>query len=149
MAAEFLTGDAAAVAQRAVKTWINTCTELPQGVAVSFENLEENAVGICFSTEQSPMFAAKYILGGYKAQYQMQIIYRVLPSDDGDMLDAVDTLTAISAWCHEHAASLALEGAVNIHIERTSDAAILSAYEDGTSDYGCGITITWEVLKYA
>lgn len=142
--AELLSRAEAQEVHHAVKTWLNTCTELPIGVAVSFENLKENDVGLCFSTDQSPVYAARYITGGFRAQYQMQIIYRVLPTDDSDVLAAVDDLTAISAWCAENADALAITGAVNVRIERTSDAAVLAVYEDGTSDYGCGITITWE-----
>lgn len=139
---------AAATAQEvhaAVKAWLNGCTQLPQGISVSFENLPANDPGICFSTDQSPVYAARYIGGGYKAQYQFQVIYRVLPSDDGDMLAAVDCLTDISAWC-ETAEPPLIEGAINTRVERTADVAVLNAYEDGCTDYGCGITITWEVF---
>ena len=145
MAGNPIAAAAARSVHAAVKTWLNSCTELPQGIGVSFEDLPANAVGICFSTDQSPVYAARYIGGGYKAQYQFQVIYRVLPSDDGDMLDAVALLTDISAWC-ETAAPPAIEGAVNIKIERTSDVAVLGVYKDDSTDYGCGITITWEVF---
>lgn len=143
MAGNLITGPKAKAIHSAVKTWLNSCTELPTGISVSFEDLPENAVGICFSTDQSPVYATRYITGGYRAQYLFQVIYRVLPSDDSDMLDAVDVLTDISAWC-ETAAPPVIENAVNIRVERTSDVAVIAVYEDGTSDYGCGITITWE-----
>lgn len=146
MADKLLARAEAAAAHRAVKAWLNGCEALPEGLAVSFEDLAEKEMGLCFSTDQSPVYAARYITGGYKAQYQMQIIYRVLPSDDGDMLDAVELLTDISAWCAENENSLSIPGAASVRVERTSDAAVLGVYEDGTSDYGCGITITWEVF---
>ncbi len=132
--------------QRAVKTWINTCDQLPSSAgAVSFEDLKENESGICVSTVQAPAYAAKYILGGYKAEYRFRVIYRVLPSDDGDMLDAVEALTKIGAWC-ETTTPPTLTGAVNAHVTRTSDAAILAAYEDGSNDYAVELTLTWEVF---
>ena len=136
---------AAVGVQRALRAWLNTCAELPAGMAVSFENLAENDAGLCFATIQAPAYAARYILGGYRAEYHFRIIYRVLPSDDGDILDAVETLTAIGAWC-ESAAPPDLDGAVNEHITRTNDAAILAAYEDGSNDYGIELTLTWEVF---
>lgn len=137
-------GSAASVV-RAVKAWINACPVLPRGVTVSFEDLKEDAFGVCFSTDQSAAYAARYVTGGYRAEYQFRIICRVLPTDDGDMLDAVELLTAISAWC-ETAAPPEITGAVNEKITRTSDAAILAVYEDGCSDYGTQLTLTWEVI---
>lgn len=138
---------AAAGVQRAVRTWLNTCPELPADIrGVSFEDLQENESGICFATIQSPVYAERYILGGYKAEYRFRIIYRVLPTDDGDMLDAVETLAAVGAWC-ESADPPELTGAVNEHVSRTSDAAILAAYDDGCSDYSMDMTFSWEVFK--
>lgn len=143
--AELLAAKSAMSAVRSVRTWLNTCTELPTGLTVSFEDLPENDVGICLSTEQAPVYAARYIAGGYRAQYDFRIIYRVLPSDDGDMLDAVEALTDICAWC-ETTAPPDLGDAVNEKITRTSDVAVLAVYEDGTSDYSASLSLTWEVF---
>ena len=143
--AELLAAKSAMSAVRAVLNWLNTCTEMPAGLTASFEDLPENDVGICLSTEQAPVYAARYIAGGYRAQYDFRIIYRVLPSDDGDMLDAVEALTDVCAWC-ETAAPPDLDNAVNEKITRTSDVAVLAVYEDGTSDYGASLSLTWEVF---
>lgn len=137
---------AAVNVQRAVKTWLNTCPDLPAAApTVTFEDLSANDCGLTFTTAQSPAYAARYILGGYKGEYRFRVIYRVLPSDDGDMLDAVEALTAIAAWC-ETAAPPALDGAVNTHVVRTSDVTILAAYDDGSNDYSIDLTLTWEVF---
>lgn len=143
--ADLLSAASAASVVRAVKAWLNTCDELPQGLSVSFEDLAENAVGLCFSTEQAAVYAARYIAGGYRAEYRFRVIYRVLPSDDGDQMDAVELLTAICAWC-ETADPPDIGGAVNEKIIRTSDAAVLSVYEDGCTDYGASLMLTWEVF---
>ena len=132
--------------QSALKTWLNTCTEIPVSAGtISFENLLDNESGMCFATVQAPAYVRCYIMGGYKAQYKFRIIYRVLPTDDSDMLTAVETLAKIGAWC-ETAAPPDLSGAVNELVTRTSDVAILAAYEDGSSDYSIELTITWEVF---
>lgn len=143
--ADLLSAASAASVVRAVKAWLNTCDELPRGLSVSFEDLKENDVGLCFSTEQAAVYAARYIAGGYRAEYRFRVIYRVLPSDDGDQMDAVELLTAICAWC-ETAAPPDIGGAVNEKITRTSDAAVLSVYEDGCTDYGASLMLTWEVF---
>lgn len=143
--ADLLSAASAASVVRAVKAWLNTCDEIPSGLSVTFEDLAENGVGLCFSTEQAAVYAARYIAGGYRAEYRFRVIYRVLPSDDGDQMDAVELLTAICAWC-ETAAPPDIGGAVNEKITRMSDAAVLSVYEDGCTDYGASLMLTWEVF---
>ena len=128
---------------RAVRTWLNTCTELPAGMTFLFEDLAPDAVGLVFTTDQAAVYAARYIGGGYRGEYRFRLIYRVLPSDDGDILDAVEALTGICAWC-ETATPPTLENAVNERIIRTSDVAVLGVYEDGSSDYSASLTFTWE-----
>ena len=133
--------------QRAVKTWLNTCPNLPSAApSVSFEDLQANETGLCFATMQTPFYTAKYILGGYAAEFKFRLIYRVLPTDDADMLDAVEALTEIGGWC-ETATQPELPGAVNVHTQRTTDAAILAVYEDGTNDYSIDLTLSWEVFN--
>ncbi len=142
---ELLSAASAASVVRAVKAWLNTCPEIPEGMSVTFEALKANDVSLCFSTEQAALYAARYIGGGYRAEYRFRIIYRVLPSDDDDQMEAVETLTAICAWC-ETASPPELEDAVNEKITRTSDAAVLTVYEDDVTDYGASLTLTWEVF---
>ena len=134
--------------QRAVRDWLNTCTELPEGRSVSFEDLDENAAGFAMATVQSPAYAARYILGGYRAEYKFRIISRALPSDDSDMLDAVEELTLIAGWA-ETAEPPAIQGAESTHVRRDTDAAAIAAYEDGTIDYAVDLTFTWEVFENA
>ena len=143
--ADLLNAASAASVVRAVKAWLNTCGEIPAGMAVTFEDLAENDAGLCFSTEQAAVYAARYIAGGYRAEYRFRVIYRVLPSDDADQMDAVELLTAICAWC-ETADPPVISGAANERITRTSDAAVLNVYEDGCTDYGASLMLTWEVF---
>ena len=143
--AEFLAAKSALSAVRAVRDWLRSCPDLPHGLTLTFEDLPENDVGICLSTEQAPAYAARYITGGYRAQYDFRVIYRVLPSDDGDMLAAVEALTDVCAWC-ETTAPPDLEDAINEKITRTSDVAVIAVDEDGTNDYSASLTLTWEVF---
>ena len=113
--------------------------------AVVFEALPANGAGLCFSTVQAPFYAARYIGGGYRAEYKFRLIYRVLPSDDSDILDAVEALATVAEWC-ETAAPPDLTDAVSERVSRASDAAILAAYEDGSNDYYNDLILTWEVF---
>lgn len=141
----FLSREAMEEVRDAVKAWLQSCPELPLP-DITFEDLPANNTGIAFETAQSAVYLQKYILGGYRAQYQFRILYRIIPSDDNDALEANRALTAIANWCEESEEKPQLTDAVNIRIERTSDAAILAAYEDGTEDYGIDLTLTWEVI---
>lgn len=141
--AELIRSAYASEVQRSLRDWFNTCEDRPMDF--SFEDLPENDTGICVASDQAPAYVARYITGGHKAEYRFRLIYRVLPSDDGDMLDAVETLTAIAEWA-ETEIPPDIDGAVNETIQRTSDAAIMSAYEDGTNDYSVSLTLQWEVF---
>ena len=143
--AELLNAKTAMSVVRTLRTWLNTSTELPAGMTFSFEDLAEDASGLAFSTEQAAVYAARYIGGGYRGEYRFRLIYRVQPSDDGDMLDAVEALTDICAWC-ETAEPPALENAVNTKIRRTSDVAVMAVYEDGSTDYSASLIFSWEVF---
>lgn len=110
---------------------------------ITFEDLPENDVGITMSTRQTAYYEKQYIDGGYLANYQFDIIYRVLPTDDDDRLDAVEVLDAIGEWCEENKPT-----DINVkQIRVTTNAGIQTAYEDGTKDYSITIEIKWEVFK--
>ena len=138
--------EAAAGVQRTLRDWINGSDKIPASAGtVSFENLTENESGLCIATIQAPAYAARYITGGYRAEYRFRIIYRVLPSDDDDILDAVEALGELGAWC-ETAEAPTLEGAVNVQIRLESDVALLVPYQDGCNDYAINLILTWEVF---
>ena len=141
---ELLPLDVAVGVQRAVRDWLNTCTELPAGATISFEDLDADAAGFAMATVQSPAYAARYIQGGYRGEYRFRVISRVLPSDDGDMLDAVEQLTGIASWA-ETAAPPTLTGANSTRVRRNTDAAVIAAYDDGCTDYAVDLTFIWEV----
>ena len=143
--AELLNAKTAMSVVRTVRTWLNTSPALPAGMTFSFEDMAEDASGLAFTTEQAAVYADRYIGGGYKGEYRFRVIYRVQPSDDGDMLDAVEALTDICAWC-ETAKPPALGGAVNTKIRRTSDVAVMAVYEDGSTDYSASLIFSWEVF---
>lgn len=131
--------------RRTLRTWINTCPVIPGGLEITFEDLPENDAGLCFATDQAPAYTARYITGGHAAEYRFRLIYRVLPSDDGDMLDAVEELSAVAEWA-ETTTPPDITGAINERVIRTSDAAIQTAYEDGSNDYAISLTLSWEVF---
>lgn len=131
--------------QEKLIAWFGTCTAIPSGLTIGFENLPENDTGICISTRQTAFYEKRYIGGGYKAQYQFYVIYRVLPTDQQDNLDAINLLDKVGAWAEQNFDTLTISG-VTQSVTRDSNAAILSVYEDGAKDYNISLTVTWEVF---
>lgn len=133
-------------AQQAIMTWLSTCPALPPGVPLSFENLPENDPGIAVTSSQGAHYARRYITGGYMARYDYRIIYRVLPSDDSDALAAINTLNQIASWCEQAPSLPIITGATVRKIERNSDVAVVSVYDDGCRDYAVSLSMQWEVF---
>lgn len=116
------------------------------GLELTFESLPENDVGVCLSTRQAAFYDARYIMGGYRAQYQFNIIYRAIPMDGGEIINATDLLNRTAAWCEQNVGSLEIPFATVRSLVRTSNAAVLAVYEDGTKDYNISMTLIWEVI---
>ena len=132
-------------AQRALLEWFKTYPDLP--AEISFEDLPEVGPGLCLSTIQAANRLKSYIGGGYLAQYQFNLIYRIQPSDSEDQLDAVELLNRMGAWATQNPVKPDLGDGVTVRqITRTNNAAIFAAYEDGTRDYQISMTMTWEVM---
>lgn len=113
---------------------------------IDFEYLPDDAVGMAVSTIQAAFKTREYILGGYEAQYQFKIVYRVQPTNNNARLSADETLNKIGAWAERNTASLSLGENVRLRtVKRTSNAALFAVYEDGSKDHQILMTMTYEV----
>lgn len=131
--------------QREVVRWLNTCPDVLK--PLTFEELLDDRPGMCISTVQAPYRTRKYICGGFLAQYQFSVIFRLQPSDDSEQLAAVELLNQIGLWAEREFRTLDFgEHATIQSLELDNDATILAAYEDGTRDYHITITLNWEVI---
>ena len=132
-------------AQRGLLEWLNTYPELP--AEISFESLPEDTVGLCVSTIQTAYKLRQYITGGYLAQYQFNLIYRIQPSTDRDRLGAVELLNRVGGWAEQAGTRPQVaQGLYAREVSRNNSAALLAVYEDGTADYQIAMTMTWEVM---
>ena len=132
-------------AQRALLEWFMGYPDLP--AKITFESLPDDGPGLCLATVQAAHRLKSYIAGGYLAQYQFNLIYRIQPTDDEDQLAAVELLNQMGAWAEQNEAKPQLtEPACVRQLTRTNNAAILAAYEDGSRDYQIAMTMTWEVI---
>ena len=66
---------------------------------IRFEYLPADAESMSMSTIQAAYIVKKYLLGGYEAEYQFKLIYRVKPGNSIDRrLKAEEGLNAIGGW---------------------------------------------------
>ena len=129
---------------RALLIWLNTCPEKPE--RINFEYLPEDQPGIMLSAIQAAFKTRQYILGGYEAQYQFKLVYRVQPDDNDSRLSADETLNKIGIWAERDATKPDLGAARVREVKRTSNAALFAVYEDGSRDHQILMTLTYEVI---
>lgn len=130
---------------RSLLVWLNTCPIKPVG-KIEFEFLPKDSVGMMMSTVQATFKTRQFILGGYEAQYQFALVYRVNPDDTDSVLAADEALTEIGAWAERNTEKPDIEGAVVRSVQRMSTAALLAVYEDGSQDHQILMTLTYEVI---
>lgn len=144
-AKKLLPWDETESAQRGLLKWLNTYPDLP--TSISFENLPADDVGLCVTTIQTAHKLKQYIVGGYLAQYQFNLIYRLQPSTDDDQLSAVELLNRIGAWAEQTEPKPVISDAATVlSVSRETNAALQTVYEDGTKDYQISMNMKWEVI---
>ena len=129
---------------RTLLAWLNTNPDKPQ--RINFEFLPDDGTGLSLSAIQAAVKTRQYIFGGYEAQYQFALIYRSQPGDNDTRLEAVEMLNELGAWAERNAGSLLLDRARVKTLRRTSNAALLAVYEDGSRDHQILMNLTYEVI---
>ena len=129
---------------RTLLAWLNTNPDKPQ--RINFEFLPDDGTGLSLSAIQAAVKTRQYIFGGYEAQYQFALIYRSQPGDNDTRLEAVEMLNELGAWAERNAGSLLLNQARVKTLRRTSNAALLAVYEDGSRDHQILMNLIYEVI---
>lgn len=105
---------------------------------------------MALSTIQAAYIVKKYILGGYQAEYQFKVIYRIKPGNSNDKrLKADELLNELGDWAE-------LFGGVNddpfigegkrvIRIEPTTRSSLFAVYENGDEDHQILMKMNYEV----
>ena len=129
---------------RAVLTWLNSYENKPWK-KVDYEYLGKTS-GLCVSTVTAAFKTKQYITGGYKAQYQFQIVYRLIADDVDARIGADEALNAMGEWC-ETDRTLALPlGFYNAHVKRDTSASMVARYDNNADDHAISLTLTYEVI---
>lgn len=132
---------------RSMLVWANTFPDKPVTV-IKYEFLTVDSTeetGMALSTIQGTYITRKYIIGGYQAEYQFKIIYRIKPGTSNDKrLQADEMLNRFGDWARTQKPDLG-EGINALKVEPTTQSSKFAAYEDGYEDYQILMKLTYEV----
>ena len=129
---------------RKLLVWLNTYPEKPVDL-IRFEFLPADTTAMAMSTIQAAYILQKYILGGYKAEYQFKLIYRIKPGNSNDRrLKADELLDALGDWTIGQRPDIG-EGKTVVSVEPTTRSSLFAVYENGDEDHQILMKLTYEV----
>ena len=129
---------------RKLLVWLNTYPEKPVDL-IRFEFLPADTTAMAMSTIQAAYILRKYILGGYKAEYQFKLIYRIKPGNSNDKrLKADELLDAFGDWTIGQRPDIG-EGKTVVSVEPTTRSSLFAVYENGDEDHQILMKLTYEV----
>jgi hypothetical protein len=96
---------------------------------------EETAMAL--STIQGTYITKQYILGGYQAEYQFKLIYRIKPGNSNDRrLEADELLNHFGDWARKNLPDLG-DGVRALKVEPTTQSSKFASYEGGGHGFAC------------
>lgn len=129
---------------RTLLEWLNTCESLP--AKLDYEYLPDEE-GLSMMTEQAAYYTARYILGGYAAEYTFRIVYRSMAENTDQRMAMDEVLNIIGAWAEEQTPPDLGDGIHVKRIRRTMLPGILARYDDGVEDHHISLTLQYEVIN--
>lgn len=140
---------------RNVLIWLNTFPDIPDSVLsgnpmtpINFEFLTDNRPCMALSTIQAPYILERYIVGGYKAEYQFKVIYRIIPgatSSPDKRLKADELLDSLGDWVSRGKPDLG-PGIRALKVEATTRSSLFAMYENGDEDHQILMKMQYEVI---
>lgn len=127
---------------RTVRKWLNSYEDKPG--RIDFEFLQETS-GICISTVQTAYKTRQYITGGYEAQYQFMIVYRIIAANADERLAADELLDAMGEWAEKNPPELP-EGINRWKVRRDTGASTMERYDNNAEDHTIQMTLIYEVI---
>lgn len=129
---------------RALIALLNSYEDKPE--KVNMEYLSEN-YGIALAVKKTPYIVSQYICGGYLATYDFELIYRSMPSNDAERLEADEKLDEMVTWLIQHIHELELADNIKIKsADRLSLAVLTARFENGAEDHNSAINLKYEVI---
>lgn len=128
---------------RAVLTLLNSYEDKP-AKKVDYEYLGKTG-GLCLAVVQSAYKTRQYINGGYEAQFQFQIVYRLIADDIESRLDADEALNQMAEWTEDNLPDPP-DGIAKWKIKRDTAASTMARYDNNAEDHSISMTINYEVF---
>ena len=130
---------------RKMLVWINTFPQKPVDL-IRFEFLPADSAAMAMSTIQAAYIVKKYILGGYQAEYQFKVIYRIKPGNSNDKrLKADELLNALGDWALTQTPDIGTGRRV-IRVEPTTRSSLFAMYDNGDEDHQILMKMNYEVI---
>lgn len=140
-------GEEADQVSRKLLSWLNTFPELPEDAPIIRYEYLSTVPDLAMSTIQAAYITRKYILGGYQAEYQFKLIYRIKPGSSLDeRLKADEVLNALADWAAKEARPDIGAGKRVISINPTTRSSLFAVYENGEEDHQILMKMNYEVI---
>lgn len=132
---------------RVMAAWLYQFPNKPEGLKNNFEYLLDGVPNMALSTIQGTVIVEKYILGGYKGQYQFKVIYRAQPTTNNERLKMDEFLDELGNWAATREDLPVLgDGARCIKIDAPSQSTFFARYENGDEDHQILMNMFYEVI---
>lgn len=121
---------------RNVLKWLNTFPGIPESIdVIRYEFLQDEGPCMALSTVQGTYIVERNIIGGYTAEYQFKVIYRIKPGDSMDKrLKADELLDSLGGWATGQEPYIGDELTVQT-LEPTTRSALYAMFENGDEDH--------------
>ncbi len=145
-AVEYLTPLEEDKVSRQLLIWLNTFPDIPVDVAsIQYETLDADKPGMALSTIQGTYIVERNIIGGYTAEYQFKLIYRLKPGRSMDTrLKADEILDRLGDWASAQRPDIG-EGLRVQDMEQTTRSSLFAALKDGWEDHQIFMRMTYQV----
>ena len=133
---------------RSIKEWLDTYEDKPAD-RMDYEFLPEGG-GLTFAiSNQGVLKTREYILGGYEAQCQFNIMYRVVCATNDERMKADEVLNSYGEWCEQNTATLVIAAPENstarpIRCNRSTESAMI-ARDDNVEIHSISMILQYEV----
>lgn len=131
---------------RQLLIWLNTFPDIPTDVdTIKYESLEAEKPGMALSTIQGAYIVERDIIGGYTAEYQFKLVYRLKPGRSMDTrLRADEVLDRLGDWMSEQTPDIG----AGLHVqelEQTTRSSLFAIMENGWEDHQIFMRMTYQV----
>jgi hypothetical protein len=130
---------------RRMVVWANSFPDSPVGF-INYEQLDGEANSMALSTIQGTYITKRFICGGYEAEYQFKIVYRIFAGNSNDArLSADELLDRFGDWATTEKPEI-WDGIRVLKVEPTTRSSLFAAYDDGTEDHQIMMRMIYEVI---